>query len=101
MGQVDVILGSAKPNSARQACPSSTPFTKTPSSPSPFSTIPRTMLAASLLAVALAVVGANAQLTINTPVGLVTCQNSQLSWTGNTGPVQITYALLCSRCVQL
>jgi hypothetical protein len=54
------------------------------------STIPHTMLTVSLIAVALAAVGANAQLTMNTPTGLIACQNSQLTWSGNTGPVQIT-----------
>ncbi|KZV80161.1 hypothetical protein EXIGLDRAFT_781335 [Exidia glandulosa HHB12029] len=48
------------------------------------------MLATSFIAFALAALGAHAQLIIHTPgAGLTECQNFQLSWEGNIGPVQI------------
>ncbi|KAH7106337.1 hypothetical protein BKA62DRAFT_686809 [Auriculariales sp. MPI-PUGE-AT-0066] len=48
------------------------------------------MFAASFLAAALAVAGVNAQIVMNSPSGLITCQNSILNWTGTTGQVQIS-----------
>jgi len=40
--------------------------------------------------VALLALGVNAQLMINTPSGVTQCQNSQLTWSGTTDPVQIS-----------
>ncbi|KZV88677.1 hypothetical protein EXIGLDRAFT_839047 [Exidia glandulosa HHB12029] len=51
---------------------------------------PLMMFAVSFIALALAVLGAHAQLIMHTPgAGLIECQDPQLSWEGNIGPVQI------------